>query len=65
MKDNYDINTDVIPEYASFLERNDIKGIYGKYYLLSRSSTKIIIESYIVNGTTGEGVFSLNMYTLH
>ena len=31
MKANCDINVDVIPEYASFLERNDIKGIYGKF----------------------------------
>ena len=42
MKENTDINVDVIPEYAAFLGRNDIKGVY-------------------VNGTTGEGVYSLTI----
>ena len=42
MKENTDINVDVVPDYASFLARNDIKGVY-------------------VNGTTGEGVYSLTI----
>jgi len=42
MKENGDINVDAVPQYASFLSKNDIKGIY-------------------VNGTTGEGIFSLTV----
>ena len=26
-----DINVDAVPQYASFLSKNDIKGIYGNY----------------------------------
>ena len=28
-----DINVDAVPQYASFLSKNDIKGIYGKYWI--------------------------------
>jgi len=40
MKENGDVNLDVVPQYAEFLSRNNIKGIF-------------------VNGTTGEGIYSL------
>ena len=28
-----DINVDAVPQYASFLSKNDIKGIYGNYWI--------------------------------
>ena len=28
-----DINVDAVPQYASFLSKNDIKGIYGNYQI--------------------------------
>ncbi len=53
-----DINASVIPEYASYLARNQINGVYGNL-LLQNKSLFIYIFCILVNGTTGEGMYSL------
>ena len=59
-----DINVDAVPQYASFLSKNDIKGIYGNYQIKKLLGCRIRIHGYFsfkVNGTTGEGILSLTV----
>ena len=59
-----DINVDAVPQYASFLSKNDIKGIYGNYWIkkyLNAEYKFTFFFSFKVNGTTGEGILSLTV----